>query len=247
MQFAVLMGFVLAALAPLMQRWFADRISLVLALFPALIAAWLFSRAPTIINDGPLLMEWQWVPSFRYQPHLYAGWVVLTVRLVNQRYWRVRVGVCGELLKRPPGDRPVSYALMAFMVSMLGLVLADGLITLFIFWELTSVTSYLLIGFNHTDMQARKSARQGLFVTFAGGLALMAGLILLGIASDQWSLTDISAMETDLREHALIRPMLICLLLGAFTKSAQFPFHFWLPNAMAAPTPVWLICTPPPW
>ncbi|RUR31878.1 putative monovalent cation/H+ antiporter subunit A [Vreelandella nanhaiensis] len=238
MQFAVLMGFVLAALAPLMHRWFAGRTSWVLALFPALIAGWLFSQTPTVIEEGSLLLEWQWVPSLGISlTFLLDGLSLLFGLLITV------IGTCvfiyaGGYLKGHPDIARFHIALMAFMVSMLGLVLADGLVTLFIFWELTSVTSYLLIGFNHADLQARKSARQGLFVTFAGGLALMAGLVLLGVASDSWSLSDIRAMEADLRDHALYTPMLICLLLGAFTKSAQFPFHFWLPNAMAAPTPV---------
>lgn len=177
MQFAVLMGFVLAALAPLMQRWFADRTSLVLALFPALIAAWLFSQAPTIINDGPLLMEWQWVPSLGISLTFMLDGLSLLFGLLISVIGACVLVYAGSYLKGHPEIARFHIALMAFMVSMLGLVLADGLITLFIFWELTSVTSYLLIGFNHTDMQARKSARQGLFVTFAGGLALMAGLI----------------------------------------------------------------------
>lgn len=238
MQFAVLMGFVLAALAPLIQRWFADRTSLVLAIFPALIATWLFAQAPTVINDGPMLMEWQWVPSLGISLTFMLDGLSLLFGLLISVIGTFVLIYAGSYLKGHPDIARFHIALLAFMVSMLGLVLADGLVTLFIFWELTSITSYLLIGFNHTDMQARKSARQGLFVTFAGGLALMAGLILLGVASGEWSLTDIRGMEADLREHALYTPMLICLLLGAFTKSAQFPFHFWLPNAMAAPTPV---------
>ena len=238
MQFAVLMGFVLAALAPLMQRWFADRTSLVLAIFPALIATWLFAQAPTVINDGPMLMEWQWVPSLGISLTFMLDGLSLLFGLLISVIGTFVLIYAGSYLKGHQDIARFHIALLAFMVSMLGLVLADGLVTLFIFWELTSITSYLLIGFNHTDMQARKSARQGLFVTFAGGLALMAGLILLGVASGEWSLTDIRGMEADLREHALYTPMLICLLLGAFTKSAQFPFHFWLPNAMAAPTPV---------
>ncbi|MBP5981820.1 MAG: putative monovalent cation/H+ antiporter subunit A [Halomonas sp.] len=238
MQFAVLMGFVLAALAPLMQRWFADRTSLVLAIFPALIATWLFAQAPTVINDGPMLMEWQWVPSLGISLTFMLDGLSLLFGLLISVIGTFVLIYAGSYLKGHQDIARFHIALLAFMVSMLGLVLADGLVTLFIFWELTSVTSYLLIGFNHTDMQARKSARQGLFVTFAGGLALMAGLVLLGVSSGEWSLTDIRGMEADLREHALYTPMLICLLLGAFTKSAQFPFHFWLPNAMAAPTPV---------
>lgn len=238
MQFAVLMGFVLAASSPLLNRWFGERASLLLALFPASIAAWLFSQAPLVLSNGPQLLEWAWVPSLGISlSFLLDGLSLLFGLLITV------IGTCvlvyaGGYLKGHQDIARFHLALVAFMVSMLGLVLADGLLTLFIFWELTSITSYLLIGFNHTDIEARKSARQGLFVTVAGGLALMAGLVLLGIASGSWSLSEILQSDDDLRQHALYTPMLICLLLGAFTKSAQFPFHFWLPNAMAAPTPV---------
>ncbi len=238
MQFAVLMGFVLAASSPLLNRWFGERTSLLLALFPALLAGWLFSQAPLVLSDGPQLLEWSWVPSLGISlSFLLDGLSLLFGLLITV------IGTCvlvyaGGYLKGHQDIARFHLALVAFMASMLGLVLADGLLTLFIFWELTSITSYLLIGFNHTDIEARKSARQGLFVTVAGGLALMAGLVLLGIASGSWSLSEILQSDDDLRQHALYAPMLICLLLGAFTKSAQFPFHFWLPNAMAAPTPV---------
>lgn len=238
MQLAVLMGFLLAASSPLLHRWFGQRTSLVLALFPAGLAAWLALQAPEVIENGSLLLAWQWVPSLGISlTFLLDGLSLLFGLLITV------IGACvlvyaGGYLKDHPDLVRFHIALVAFMVSMLGLVLADGLFTLFIFWELTSITSYLLIGFNHSDIEARKSARQGLFVTVAGGLALMAGLVLLGIASGSWSLTEILSADADLREHALYTPMLICLLLAAFTKSAQFPFHFWLPNAMAAPTPV---------
>ena len=238
MQFAVLMGFVLAALSPLLNRWFGERASLVLALFPALLAGWLLSQAPLVLQEGPQLLAWAWVPSLGISlSFLLDGLSLLFGLLITV------IGTCvlvyaGGYLKGHPDVARFHLALVAFMASMLGLVLADGLLTLFIFWELTSITSYLLIGFNHTDIEARKSARQGLFVTVAGGLALMAGLVLLGVASGHWSFHEILQSDEDLRQHALYTPMLICLLLGAFTKSAQFPFHFWLPNAMAAPTPV---------
>ena len=238
MQFAVLMGFVLAALSPLLNRWFGERASLLLALFPALLAAWLLSQAPLVLHEGPQLLAWSWVPSLGISlSFLLDGLSLLFGLLITV------IGTCvlvyaGGYLKGHQDMARFHLALVAFMASMLGLVLADGLLTLFIFWELTSITSYLLIGFNHQDIEARKSARQGLFVTVAGGLALMAGLVLLGVASGSWSLHDILRADEDLRQHALYTPMLICLLLGAFTKSAQFPFHFWLPNAMAAPTPV---------
>ncbi|CAH1043853.1 putative monovalent cation/H+ antiporter subunit A [Halomonas sp. TD01] len=238
MQFAVLMGFVLAASSPLLNRWFGERTSLVLALFPALMAAWLLSQAPIVMSEGPLLLEWSWVPSLGISLSFLLDGLSLLFGLLITVIGTFVLIYAGGYLKGHTDIARFHLALVAFMASMLGLVLADGLLTLFVFWELTSITSYLLIGFNHTDIEARKSARQGLFVTVAGGLALMAGLVLLGVASGSWSLYEIGQMESDLREHSLYAPMLICLLLGAFTKSAQFPFHFWLPNAMAAPTPV---------
>ena len=127
-------------------------------------------------------------------------------------------------------------ALYAFMASMLGLVWADNLLTLFVFWEGTSVTSYLLIGYTHRSAIARGGARNAFIVTAAGGLALLAGLILLGQASGSYTISEI-VTRPGLTELELYPAILVLILLGAFTKSAQFPFHWWLPGAMAAPTP----------
>ncbi|WP_447553490.1 putative monovalent cation/H+ antiporter subunit A [Vreelandella sp. EE22] len=238
MQLAVLLGFLLAASSPLLNRWFGQQASFVLALFPATIAAWLLSQAGSIITDGPLLLEWQWVPSLGISLTFMIDGLSLLFGLLITIIGSCVLIYAGGYLKGSPDMARFHVAILGFMMSMLGLVMADGLLTLFVFWELTSITSYLLIGFKHTDLQARNSARQGLFVTVAGGLALMGGLVLLGIAGDAWSFSEILASGEDLRQHPLYTPMLICLLLGAFTKSAQFPFHFWLPNAMAAPSPV---------
>ncbi|MEL6217160.1 MAG: hydrogen gas-evolving membrane-bound hydrogenase subunit E [Pseudomonadota bacterium] len=124
-----------------------------------------------------------------------------------------------------------------FMIGMLGLVLADDLILMFVFWEVTTVASFLLIGFDHAKPEARRSAWQSLLITGAGGLALLAGLVLLGIAAGTTRISEILAIE-GLTAHPLYPAILALVLLGAFTKSAQIPFHIWLPNAMAAPTPV---------
>lgn len=129
--------------------------------------------------------------------------------------------------------------LFLFMGSMLGLVLSANTISLFVFWELTSFSSFLLIGFNHENQKSRRAARQALLITAGGGLALMAGLILLELMTNTGfdllkALTMAAAVESD----ELIQATLLLIGVGAFTKSAQFPFHFWLPNAMAAPTPV---------
>ncbi|SHI19300.1 hydrogen gas-evolving membrane-bound hydrogenase subunit E [Ferrimonas marina] len=128
--------------------------------------------------------------------------------------------------------------LTLFMLAMLGLVLSDNLILLFVFWELTTITSYLLIGFNHEDPTARRNALQAMLVTGAGGLALLAGLILLGEMTGSYRLSQILQQAPELQSHPLFLPSMVLVLLGGITKSAQFPFHFWLPGAMAAPTPV---------
>ena len=128
--------------------------------------------------------------------------------------------------------------LLLFMGSMLGLVLSENLIQLLVFWELTSLSSFLLIGYWRKRASARRGARMALAITGAGGLALLAGFVLLGEMAGSYELTVVLASGDAVRAHPLYLPMLLLILLGAFTKSAQFPFHFWLPHAMAAPTPV---------
>lgn len=129
-------------------------------------------------------------------------------------------------------------SLLLFMGAMLGLVLAGNLLLMLMFWELTSLASFLLIGYWRHRNDARVGARMALAVTGGGGLALLAGIILIGQVVGSYELTDVLAAGDLLRAHSLYPVMLVLVLLGVFTKSAQFPFHFWLPHAMAAPTPV---------
>ncbi len=128
--------------------------------------------------------------------------------------------------------------LVAFAISMLGLVTADDAITLFVFWELTTVTSWLLVGFDHERASARAAALQALVVTGGGGLALFAGLLLMAGISGTFRLSEMNALGDVFRQSPLYAPVFWLVVAGCFTKSAQFPFQFWLPNAMAAPTPV---------
>ncbi|MFO1331822.1 MAG: monovalent cation/H+ antiporter subunit A [Rubrivivax sp.] len=127
---------------------------------------------------------------------------------------------------------------LAFMASMLGVVLAGNLIQLVLFWELTSLFSFLLIGYWHHNPAAREGARMALIVTSAGGLALFAGVLLIGRIAGSYDLDRVLAAGDLIRADPLYLPALLLVVLGALTKSAQFPFHFWLPHAMAAPTPV---------
>lgn len=128
--------------------------------------------------------------------------------------------------------------ILLFMFSMLGLVLSNNIFLLFICWELTSITSFFLIGFYHEEEKAQKAALQALLVTAAGGLAMMAGLLLLVSVTGTAEISAFNKMGELIQSSNLYVPIVILIFLGAFTKSAQFPFHFWLPNAMAGPTPV---------
>ncbi len=128
--------------------------------------------------------------------------------------------------------------LLLFMGAMLGLVLADNLLLMVVFWEGTSLASFLLIGYWHTRTDAREGAKMALTITGAGGLALLAGVLILGHIAGSFRLDDVLAAGATVRAHPLYLPALLLVLAGAFTKSAQFPLHFWLPHAMAAPTPV---------
>ena len=139
--------------------------------------------------------------------------------------------------KHPRIGRFFAFFLL-FMAAMLGLVLSDDLFALFVFWELTSLSSFLLIGFEHGHEDNRAAARQALVVTGAGGLVLLAGLILLALAADTSRISELLASDASIQSDPRYGWILALVLIGAFTKSAQFPFHFWLPAAMAGPTPV---------
>jgi multicomponent K+:H+ antiporter subunit A len=140
----------------------------------------------------------------------------------------------------PANDRLGRFyaMLLTFAGGMLGVVLSENLLLMLVFWELTSVASFLLIAYKFEAQDSRIAARMALAVTGGGGLALMAGLLLLGQIAGSFEISDVLARGDLIRAHPLYPVMLVLVLLGAFTKSAQFPFHFWLPNAMAAPTPV---------
>jgi multicomponent K+:H+ antiporter subunit A len=141
------------------------------------------------------------------------------------------------LSENDPMGRFYAYMLL-FMGSMLGLVLSENLIQLLVFWELTSISSFLLISYWKHRADARQGARMALAITGGGGLALLGGFLLLGEMAGSYDLSVVLQSGDIIRAHPLYVPALVLVLLGVFTKSAQFPFHFWLPHAMAAPTPV---------
>ena len=239
MLFAVLSGFIVAALAPLAHRLQPRLSGWILALLPAALFVWFASYIPAVgYHHEVVLHSWTWIPSLGISLSFRLDGLSLLFALLISGIGFFIVSYAGRYLEGHRDQARLYVLLLCFMASMLGLVLSDNLISLFVFWELTSITSYLLVGFNHADKPARLSARQGLFVTFAGGLALMSGLVMLGMMGGTYSLSELLTEREALTSHALYLPMLLLIIIGAFTKSAQFPFHFWLPNAMAAPTPV---------
>jgi len=208
------------------------------AAVPFVVAVAVAAQLPTIVGGETLRISAAWVPSLGVNLSFRLdGLSAVFALLISAIGAFVALYSSAYLAGHHHLGRFYLY-LFAFMGAMLGLVLSDNLVTLFVFWELTTITSYLLVGFNHELASARRAALQALLVTGAGGLALMAGIVLIGIAAGTFEISEIVAGGDVLRENALYTPILVLVLLGAFTKSAQFPFHFWLPNAMAAPTPV---------
>lgn len=238
MQLAVLVIFLAAALTPWLFYVHKARASIIVAIVPAALTVWFASHLGIVAGGEVVTHSYAWIPSMGISLTMVLDGLSLLFALLICGIGTFIVLYAGSYLKEHPDLSRFLVIMMLFMGSMLGLVLADNLITLFVFWELTSITSYLLIGFKHTSESARKAALQGLFVTVGGGLALLAGLIMLGGVAGTYSIQEILNADLNIAQHSLYTGLLICILLGTFTKSAQFPFHFWLPNAMAAPTPV---------
>ncbi len=198
----------------------------------------LLSRGRDVFNGEVEIFSLPWVQqiglnfSFRLDPlSLFFASMILIIGILVIIYARY------YLNRTDPMGRFYAYLLL-FQGAMLGVVLSDNLILLLIFWELTSLTSFLLIGFWRKDKEARRGARMALVVTGGGGLALIGGLVLLGQIAGSYEISHILEQGDVIKASPYYVPTLILILLGAFTKSAQFPFHFWLPHAMAAPTPV---------
>jgi len=207
-------------------------------LVPAAIFVWFLQHLAPVAAGEQVLIGTDWVPSMEIRLSFLIDGLSLTFGLLISGIGALVTLYSTRYLGNHPEYPRFVLFLLLFMVGMLGLVLSDNLIALFVFWEVTTISSYLLIGFDSDSAKSRRSALQALLLTGTGGLALLAGMILLGNAAGSFELSEILTMGDEIRAHDHYVAILILFLAGAFTKSAQFPFHFWLPNAMAAPTPV---------
>ncbi|HLW05251.1 MAG TPA: proton-conducting transporter membrane subunit, partial [Azoarcus sp.] len=234
----ILMPFIGSLLAAMMpenarnrEAWLAGAV----AVYGLVAGGSLYST----VTRGEVVREsTQWLPSLGLEFTLRVdGLAWLFMMLI------VAIGLLVVLYARyymspeDPVPRFFSF-LLAFMGSMLGIVMSGNLIQLVLFWEMTSLTSFLLIAYWHHRADARRGARMAFTVTATGGLCLLAGVLVLGHIVGSYDIDAVLAAGNQVKEHDLYRIVLVLVALGTLTKSAQFPFHFWLPHAMAAPTPV---------
>ena len=233
-----MLPFLAALIAPWLTRRLGHNAAWVLALAPLAIFVHFLGFSGEIAQGGVVTGGFKWVPSFNVSFSWLIDGLSLTFALLISGIGAMIILYSGGYLK---GDaqlgRFFSFMLL-FMGAMLGVVVSDSFMMLFVYWELTSITSFLLIGFDHTREASRRAAIQALVVTGGGGLALLAGLLVI------WNITGVSQVSLllsygeELRASPFYLLALLLVLGGAFSKSAQFPLHFWLPNAMEAPTPV---------
>ena len=236
--FLLLLPFVLAAVIALYARLSRTTAACLAGAAPVLGLVLLGSITPAVLDGEVIRNSWQWLPQIGLDFSLrldglawmFAGLVLGIGALV--------VLYAHYYLSPKDSTRRFYSYLLLFMGAMLGMVLSGNLLLLMVFWELTSISSFLLIGFWSHRKDAQEGARMALIVTGGGGLALLAGVLLIGRIVGSFDLDVVLASGELIRASALYPWALLLVLAGIFTKSAQFPFHFWLPHAMAAPTPV---------
>jgi len=238
MLLAILSGFLSALLLLILGRQLKGTLPLIVSVLPISLFIYFASFLPEISSGKTVFYNLEWIPSmgidldFKIDGLSLLFSLLITgigslVFLYSSAYMKGHIYI----------GRFYSY-LCIFMASMLGLVLSDNLLLLFIFWELTAISSFFLIGFNNDNTASRKSSLLAWAITGGGGFFLMAGFILMGSITGTYSIQEMLSSGELLKANSLYGLMLFLVFVGAFTKSAQFPFHFWLPGAMKAPTPV---------
>lgn len=235
---AVLSGFIVALLSLVFGEKVKSRFSKLLALFPLLLFIYFATYILNVSYGNNFNFKYKWIPSLGINMDFNLDGLSLLFSLLITGIGTLVFAYASSYLKgHKYTDRFYCY-LSIFMAAMLGLVLSDNALTLFVFWELTSISSFFLIGFNNDNEESRKSSLLALSITGLGGFFLLAGFILIGSVSGTYSIQEMLTTSELLKNSHLYEVMVFLLFAGAFTKSAQFPFHFWLPGAMKAPTPV---------
>lgn len=228
--------FIAAAVAPLLVRRWGRNAFLALAVVPGLSTVWAFFQLPTILGGDALSSSYAWAPEFSLRLGLHMDALGLLMTLIAAGVGTLILIYCARYFSdSEPGLGRFAGVFVAFAGAMLGLVLADDLIQLFVYWELTTVFSYLLVGHSTELKESRRAAMTALTVTTFGGLAMLVGMIMLGETAGTYVIAEIVEAPP---EGPLINAALVLIMIGAMSKSALFPFSLWLPAAMRAPTPV---------
>ncbi|WP_420630969.1 putative monovalent cation/H+ antiporter subunit A [Candidatus Leptofilum sp.] len=235
---ALLSGFILSIFVPLLNRLLRQMTGWALALLPLGLFAYFLTLVDEVASGQLLVAQLNWVPSLDVNlTFVVDGWSLCLALVVSGMGALVIIYASSYLKDHPELGRFYTFILI-FMASMLVLVLADNIFLMYIAWELTSLSSFFLIGFYHEKESSQQAALQALLVTGLGGLLMLAGLLWATAVAGSSSFQQIQTNRELILQSASFVPILLLILLGAFTKSAQFPFHFWLPNAMAGPAPV---------
>lgn len=235
---AVLAGMAVALFAPALDRGTNRAAGWVCAAVPAALFVYFMSLAPAVTRGQDVISVTPWAPSLGLMLSFHLDGLALLFALLITGIGTIVFVYTGAYLAGDPRRGRLFAFLAFFMSAMLGTVLADNVLALFVFWELTSISSYLLIGFDHERAAARAAALQALLVTGLGGLTMLAGLLLLARAGGTYELSELIGRSGAIVIDPRYEISLCLILLGAFTKSAQWPFSFWLPDAMEAPSPV---------
>lgn len=234
----ILSLFLMAFLMLFLSSFFRSHFVWLLSLIPLCLFFYFVHFIPQVMQGSVMSYTLNWFPIIGVSISLCLdGLSILFALLITGIGTLIVIYSIAYLDHSDFLSRYFSY-LFLFMAAMLGLVLADNLITLFVCWELTSISSYLLIGFRHEKASSRVAALSALLITSSGALCLLVGFLLIGVATHTYAISELLVQGRGFVENSWYPVILLLVLIGAFTKSALFPFHIWLPNAMAAPTPI---------
>lgn len=226
----------IAVVAPTLTRWLSTKVFLVIALVPIGALGWVVAQSSTVLAGGVVAEKIPWIPALGIELSFRLDALAWLMALIVTGIGALVLIYCANYFTPDePGLGRFAALLVGFAGTMFGLVTADDIVVMFMFWEITSVLSYLLIGHYFERKESRGAALQALLVTTFGGLIMLVGVVMIAAAAETTSLAAIV-------EQGLTGPMptiaILLILVGAVSKSALVPFHFWLPAAMAAPTPV---------
>lgn len=236
---AIILPFLMAIIVLLVHKRFKKRhIGWLVLIVPAVVFIMLARLIPIVANGHTYTHTYRWIPSLDINFTVYLDGLSMIFGLLISGIGMLVILYSIFYLSSKESLQHFYCYLLLFMGAMLGVVFSDNLMVLYAFWELTSVSSFLLISFWHHRKASRAGAQKSMLITVSGGVSMLVGFIMLHMMTGSYSVHEIIHQMDGLSEHSLFIPSMLLILLGAFTKSAQFPFHIWLPDAMEAPTPI---------